>query len=116
MDYRERLLAHTLYSRRFLKGLLDNQLLTSESLIRRIAFAVLAILLVAFLVVLGVYQYRVSTPYVRDVLALKGDAVQGHAIFLMNCAGCHGSEATGEWGLACEKYPTASLKRALSIR
>src|SRR5579883_3160626 len=113
MDYRERLLAHTLYSRRFLKGLLDNQLLTSESLIRRIAFAVLAILLVAFLVVLGVYQYRVSTPYVRDVLALKGDAVQGHAIFLMNCAGCHGSEATGRVGPSLREVSNRKSKASI---
>ncbi|MBC7968761.1 MAG: cytochrome c, partial [Verrucomicrobia bacterium] len=32
------------------------------------------------------------------VLALEGDSMQGHAIFLMNCAGCHGNEAAGHVG------------------
>lgn len=81
-----------------LKGLLDNQFLPNESLIQRTALTILAGLLVVLLVVLSVYQFRVSAPYVRDVLALKGDSVQGHAIFLMNCAGCHGSAADGHVG------------------
>lgn len=59
---------------------------------------ILAILFMMLLTVLGIYQFRVSSPYMRDVLAIKGDAVQGHAIFLMNCAGCHGAEAAGRVG------------------
>jgi len=57
-----------------------------------------AILIVALLVTVGVYQLRVADPYVRKVLALQGDAVQGHAIFQMNCSGCHGLEANGRVG------------------
>jgi len=74
---------------------LNNQLLNNESLIQRVALMILAILLAIFLAVLGIYQLRVSSPYVRDVMAHKGDSVQGHAIFLMNCAGCHGTLADG---------------------
>jgi len=74
---------------------LNNQLLNNESLIQRVALMILAILLAIFLAVLGIYQLRVSSPYVRDVMAHKGDSIQGHAIFLMNCAGCHGTLADG---------------------
>lgn len=76
---------------------MDNQLLTNESLVQRIAIAVLAILVVVF-GILGIYQFRLSDPYVRNVLALQGDPLQGHAIFLMNCSGCHGTEGTGRVG------------------
>lgn len=77
---------------------MDNQLLNHESSIQRVALIVLAIFFAVFLAVLGVYQLSVSSPYVRDVIARKGDSVQGHAIFLMNCAGCHGAEAAGRVG------------------
>lgn len=51
-----------------------------------------------FLAFLGLYQLSVSSPYVQEVVGRKGDSVQGHAIFLMNCAGCHGTEASGRVG------------------
>jgi mono/diheme cytochrome c family protein len=81
-----------------LEKLLDNQLLTNERLIQRIALMLLALCFAAFLAVIGVYQFRASSPYMQDVLAIKGDSVQGHAIFLMNCAGCHGTAAAGRVG------------------
>lgn len=87
---------HSLLAR--LEKLLDNQLLTNESLIQRVALMLLALCFAALLAVLGIYQFRASSPYMRDVLAIKGDSVQGHAIFLMNCAGCHGTEAGGRVG------------------
>lgn len=37
-------------------------------------------------------------PYVHEVLALEGDAVLGHAIFQINCSGCHGIMADGKVG------------------
>ena len=77
---------------------LDKQLLTNDSLIQRLALMILATLFTVLLTVLGIHQVRASAPYVRDVLAIQGDAVQGHAIFLMNCAGCHGAEAAGRVG------------------
>lgn len=58
----------------------------------------LAILLA---VVLGIFAVRIvhaSDPYVRSVLLLKGDPVLGHAIFQINCGGCHGWEADGRVG------------------
>ena len=77
---------------------MDNQLLNNESSIQRIALIILAILFVALLAVLGIYQLSAASPYVRDVIERQGNPVQGHAIFLMNCAGCHGTEADGRVG------------------
>lgn len=77
---------------------MDNQLLNHESLIQRVALIILAILFAVLVAIVAIYQLSASSPYVRDVIARKGDAVQGHAIFLMNCAGCHGVQADGRVG------------------
>lgn len=63
-----------------------------------ILVTLLAIALVGLLTALGVYQTRLSSPYTRGVLALHGNQAQGQAIFLMNCAGCHGQAADGKIG------------------
>ncbi len=39
-----------------------------------------------------------SSPYIKNVLALQGDQVLGHAIFQMNCSGCHGLTGQGRVG------------------
>ncbi|OKH20785.1 c-type cytochrome [Chroogloeocystis siderophila] len=75
-----------------------NQLAKPEILLQRLAFIALAILLATILVVVGVHRVRVSEPYVKNVLSLTGDPVQGNAIFQMNCAGCHGWQADGNVG------------------
>lgn len=77
---------------------MDNQITKPENLIQQIVLLALAILLVVFLGFFGVEMVRASDPYVKSVLALKGDQIQGHAIFQINCAGCHGLEADGRVG------------------
>lgn len=77
---------------------MDNQLAKPEILIQRLSLMALAILLAIVLAVLGVHLFRVSDPYVKNVLSLTGDPVKGHAIFQMNCSGCHGVEAQGRVG------------------
>jgi len=77
---------------------LDNQLATKESGTWRIALAILAILAVILLSALGITYFRPSDPYIQSVLSLNGNSVQGHEIFQMNCAGCHGVEADGRVG------------------
>ena len=77
---------------------LDNQIAKPEALIQRIFLTALAVVLVVMLVVFGVNVVRASDPYIKTVLSLDGDPVQGHAIFQINCAGCHGLEANGSVG------------------
>lgn len=70
---------------------LDNQLTHNEieNLIKRIALVALAVSLVSLFVILGLRHFQVTDPYLKSVLSLRGDPLQGHAIFKMNCAGCH---------------------------
>jgi mono/diheme cytochrome c family protein len=82
---------------------LNNQVLTNESIVQRIAIAIVAVLVAIGLILWGIYRLQVSDPYVRAVLSLSGDWVQGHAIFLMNCAGCHGADADGRVGPSLKK-------------
>ncbi|MBD2019610.1 cytochrome c [Leptolyngbya sp. FACHB-36] len=77
---------------------MNNQLVTDENLVLQVALTILAIALAVLLVLLGVHRFQHSDPYVRNVLSLNGDPVLGHAIFQMNCAGCHGIEAEGRVG------------------
>lgn len=77
---------------------LDNQITQSKNIIQRIALMALAILLALLLGIFAVRIVGASDPYVKTVLSLTGDPVQGHAIFQINCAGCHGLEADGRVG------------------
>lgn len=77
---------------------MDKQILKPEIQIQRIALLALAILLAVVLSIFAVRIQRASDPYVKSVLSLEGDPVRGHAIFQINCAGCHGLEASGRVG------------------
>ena len=49
--------------------------------------------------VLALIRYsQTFEPYVHEVLSLEGNSKRGAAIFQMNCAVCHGIQATGEVG------------------
>ncbi|AUT01087.1 cytochrome C [Nostoc sp. CENA543] len=77
---------------------MDNQIIKPENLIQQCALLALAILLAVLLGIFGINMVQASDPYVKSVLALSGDPIQGHAIFQINCAGCHGLEADGRVG------------------
>ncbi|MBD1888146.1 cytochrome c [Coleofasciculus sp. FACHB-64] len=91
---------------------MDNQLPKPEILMQRLSLMALAAFLVILLALVGVNLFRVSDPYVKTVLTLTGDSVKGHAIFQMNCAGCHGLEAHGRVGPSLE----AISKRKSRVR
>lgn len=77
---------------------MENQITKPETLIWRIILTALAILLVVLVSIFAVRIMRTADPYVKSVLSLKGDPALGHAIFQINCAGCHGWEADGRVG------------------
>lgn len=77
---------------------MDNQLVQPQILAQRIILIVIVVLAIITIAVAGVHIYRHSDPYVQEVLSLKGDIEKGHAIFQINCAGCHGLEADGNVG------------------
>ncbi len=87
--------------------------------IQRIAGQVLAILLVAVIAILGAYHLSPFDSYIQSVLSLEGDRAKGSAIFQMNCAGCHGSEANGHVGpslrgVAERKSPASLIEQVIS--
>ncbi len=91
----------------------------AESLLQQLAWMALALVFVIGLVILGTYQLQVSDPYMKSVLSLKGDPVQGHAIFQMNCSGCHGLEAHGRVGpgldgISQRKSPVSLIRQVTS--
>lgn len=77
---------------------MENQLAQPEFRVRRIALMVLALLLLTGASILGFHMIEVSDPYTNNVLSLNGDAIRGHAIFQINCSGCHGLQADGKVG------------------
>jgi mono/diheme cytochrome c family protein len=78
---------------------LESQVVNKESLLQRVALIIGAILVVVLMLIsVRMYQAQRVEPYVQEVLALAGNAMQGSAIFQMNCAGCHGSLGDGRVG------------------
>jgi mono/diheme cytochrome c family protein len=53
---------------------------------------------ICVLAIVGWQSLRESNPYTTSVLAKTGDPTLGHAIFQINCSGCHGLDAGGRVG------------------
>lgn len=77
---------------------LEEQAEDLNSLLKKAALVAVALVVAVVLSVVAVRYSQASDPYIRQVLALQGDGSRGEAIFRMNCAVCHGLEATGEVG------------------
>lgn len=77
---------------------MDNHITTPSILVQRAMLIVLSVVLAFILGMFAVRVVQASDPYVKTVLSLKGDSVTGHAIFQINCSGCHGLEADGRVG------------------
>jgi len=77
---------------------LEEQSEDLRSLLKKAALVAVALVVAVVLSVVAVRYSQASDPYIHEVLALRGDSDRGEAIFKMNCAVCHGLEATGEVG------------------
>jgi len=81
---------------------LNNQIATTKEntgqAVKAVTTLLFAIAFIILVLVFGFYRSHPANPYVKEVLALQGNATQGKAIFLMNCAGCHGEAADGRVG------------------
>ena len=78
--------------------ILNEQTEDLSKMLKRAALVLLVLVMAVVLVVAGIRHMQASDPYIQQVLAETGDAGRGQAIFQMNCAVCHGLEATGEVG------------------
>ena len=71
------------------------------------------ILLAVILTAFGVHQVQHSDPYVKAVLSLPSDVVQGQTIFQMNCASCHGLFGDGQVGPSLRHVSTRKSRVGL---
>lgn len=62
---------------------------------------------------MGVYGFRGPDPYTEKVLARQGNQIQGHAIFQINCATCHGLYADGKVGPSLKSVASRKSRSAL---
>ncbi len=91
----------------------EQSTLVAEVDVQKLVLMLLAFIAVAIVAVAGVYYWQHSDPYVQAVESIHGDAVRGNAIFQMNCAGCHGTLATGKVGPSLLKV--SSRRSPLSL-
>lgn len=64
----------------------------------RAALLLAALVAAIVLIFSGMRYLQTFDPYIHEVLSIDGDPDRGQAIFQMNCAVCHGIEASGEVG------------------
>jgi mono/diheme cytochrome c family protein len=99
---------------------LENRLPNPEQThIHQIGMKILVVLVLMFLGLGCWFFWGPSNPYIKNVLSLHGDRVLGHAIFQMNCSGCHGLEAQGRVGpnlheVSKRKSPKGLIKQVIS--
>jgi mono/diheme cytochrome c family protein len=65
---------------------------------QQIGSIVMVCLSICLCAIVSWHSVRESNPYINGVLAKKGDSTLGHAIFQINCSGCHGLDAKGRVG------------------
>ena len=92
---------------------MDNQFAHPKVSAQQITLMAIGVMLIALAIILGVYFSPGSNPYIQEVLSLKGDVTKGHAIFQINCAGCHGWQADGNVGPSLHEVPKRKSKISL---
>jgi mono/diheme cytochrome c family protein len=65
---------------------------------QQIGSLMLTCLSICLVTIVGWHLLQESNPYTTSVLAKTGDPTLGHAIFQINCSGCHGLDASGRVG------------------
>ena len=89
---------------------MDNQLIQPQILVQRVVLLIVLLTLLFGIFFLGIHWHRISNPYIQGVLSLQGDIVKGHAIFQINCAGCHELQAEKNVGPSLKNIPKRKSK------
>jgi mono/diheme cytochrome c family protein len=92
---------------------LNTPVITKFDSTQQAALGIIITVVLSLLAIIAVYQFRQIDPYIRSVLAIHGDAIQGNAIFQMNCAGCHGTYADGRVGPSLKDVSSRKSKARL---
>jgi mono/diheme cytochrome c family protein len=91
----------------------------SQTSWQQIGSIVMAGLSICLCAIVGWHSLQESNPYVMGVLAKTGDPTLGHAIFQINCSGCHGLDAGGRVGpslreISKRKSPHSLIEQVIS--
>ena len=91
----------------------------SQTSWQQIGSIVMAGLSICLCAIVSWHSLQESNPYVTDVLAKTGDPTLGHAIFQINCSGCHGLDAGGRVGpslreVSKRKSPHSLIEQVIS--
>ena len=65
---------------------------------QQLGLIVMACLSICLCTIVGWHSFQAANPYITSVLTRTGDPTLGHAIFQINCSGCHGLDASGRVG------------------
>ena len=65
---------------------------------QQIAPIIVACLSICVVSIVSWQSHQESNPYITSVMSKTGDPTWGHAIFQINCSGCHGLDASGRVG------------------
>lgn len=82
------------------REILEEQTEDKNDILPKVVLVLTSFALAVVLSVVGFRYLQTLDPYIHEVLSLHSDPSRGEAIFRMNCAVCHGLEATGEVGPA----------------
>jgi mono/diheme cytochrome c family protein len=93
---------------------LNDPLNASTEFSSKITAAVLTLVIGATaILIMGSYGFRSADPYTEKVLTRVGNQIQGHAIFQINCATCHGLFADGKVGPSLKAVASRKSRSAL---
>ena len=86
---------------------------------QQIAPIIVAVLSICVLAIASWQSHQEFNPYITSVLAKTGDPTLGHAIFQINCSGCHGLDASGRvgpslWEISKRKSPHSLIEQVIS--
>lgn len=103
---------------------MDNQLIQPSIGIQKLLTIVVALVMTIAIAIVVIYWHQNSdpyNPYIQEVLSLEGDTTNGHAIFQINCSGCHASQVSGSVGpnlqnIAKRKSQIEIIKQVISGR
>jgi mono/diheme cytochrome c family protein len=78
---------------------LDTQLAKhKQTAWQQIAPIIVTCLSICMFAIFSWQSHQESNPYITSVMSKTGDPTLGHAIFQINCSGCHGLYASGRVG------------------
>jgi mono/diheme cytochrome c family protein len=93
---------------------LNDPLISSTGFSSKVTAVILTLVVGATaLLITGMYGFWVVDPYTEKVLSRTGNEIQGHAIFQINCATCHGLFADGKVGPSLKAVANRKSRLAL---